>query len=336
MKSKNVLLKPMGAWLIIAGIVTVISIFYAIFGARSIGVIVGILFMLVLVLIAAWEMTVARSVWGSQVGERENIIRSMAVSLLARAVLIYLVLDANTVGNIGQFSSFSTGQQAGIVILILSIISAVVEISVLIVAFKKKEYFQPSKEELENALRKMGGAAVKSASECPRCRELIELDWSLCPNCGAELPKFCGSCGEELKGIQDTCPKCGAKVEAPASLKAMIQTLKTSAESPAMQETRSARYARLAEAQLKGGEVDEAIVSYKKAIQYTEFNRKRTNFMVKMAVVLNNTGRKEDAMKMLEASLEMDPEDWAGAKRVIDDIKGNLSGRTADAAPAQA
>ena len=168
--------------------------------------------------------------------------------------------------------------------MILSIISAVVEISVLIVAIKKKEYFQPSKEELENALRKVGGATVKSVSECPRCKELVELDWSLCPNCGSALPKFCANCGEELKIIQDTCPKCGAKVEAPASLKAMIQTLKASAESPAMQETRSARYARLAEAQLKGGDVEGAIESYKKAIQYTEFNRKRTNFMVKMAV----------------------------------------------------
>jgi predicted negative regulator of RcsB-dependent stress response len=318
------LLKPLAAWLIIAGIVTIIAIFYAIFAAHSVGVIVGILLMLVLVLVSAWEMTVARSVWGSQVGERENIIRSMAVSLLFRVMLIYLVLDVNTVGKIGQFGSLNADQQAGIVILMLSIISAVVEISVLIVATKKKEYFQPSKEELENALRKVGGASVKSVSECPKCKELVELDWSLCPNCGSTLPKYCASCGEEIKLIQDTCPKCEVKVEAPASLKAMIQTLKASAESPAMQETRSARYARLGEAQLKGGDVEGAVESYKKAVQYTEFNRKRTNFMVKMAIILNNTDRKDDAMKMLEASLEMDPEDWAGARKVIGEIKGDL------------
>jgi hypothetical protein len=325
MQSKNMLLKPMAAWLIIAGLVTIISIFYAVFVVHSVGVIVGILLMLVLVMVAAWEMTVARSVWGSQVGERENIVRSMAVTLLVRVMLIYLVLDMNTIGKVGQFGGLSPGQQAGIVILILSIVSAVVEISVLIVATKKKEYFQPSKEEMENALRKVGGAAVKSVSDCPKCKELVELDWSLCPNCGSTLPKYCASCGEEIKLIQDTCPQCGVKVEAPASLKAMIQTLKASAESPAMQETRSARYARLGEAQLKGGDVEGAVESYRKAIQYTEFNRKRTNFTVKMAVILNNTGRKDEAMKMLEASLEMDPEDWAGARKVIDDIKGELS-----------
>ena len=64
MQRKNMLLKPMAAWLIIAGLLIVISIFYAIFAAHTIGVIDGILLMLVLVLVAAWEMTVARSVWG--------------------------------------------------------------------------------------------------------------------------------------------------------------------------------------------------------------------------------------------------------------------------------
>ena len=323
MQRKNMLLKPMAAWLTIAGILTIITIFSAIFASHTIGVIVGILLMLVLVLVAAWEMTVARSVWGSQVGERENIIRSMTASLLVRIFLIYLILDANTFGQISQFASLKSSQQAGIVLVMLSLISAAVEISVLIVATRKKEYFQPSKEELENALRKTGGAAVKSVSECPKCKELVELDWSLCPNCGSALPKYCANCGYDLKTIQDTCPKCGAKVEAPESLKAMVQTLKANAESPAMQETRSARYARLAEAQLKSGDVEGAVESYKKAIQYTEFNRKRTNFMVKMALILYNSGKKEDAMKLLEASLKMEPEDWAGARKIIDGIEAD-------------
>ncbi len=325
MQRKNMLLKPMAAWLIIAGLLIVISIFYAIFAAHTIGVIDGILLMLVLVLVAAWEMTVARSVWGSQVGERENIIRSMTVSLLARAFLIYLIFDVNAFDKISHFGNLNSSQQTGLVLSVLSIISGVIELSVLIIAIRKKEYFQPSKEELENALRKIGGAAVKSVSECPKCSELVELEWTLCPNCGSTLPKYCASCGEELNTVQDVCPKCGTKVEAPMSLKAMIQTLKASAESPAMQETRSARYARLAEAQLKGGDVEGAVESYKKAVQFTEFSRKRTNFMVKMAVILNNTGRKDDAMKLLEASLEMEPEDWAGAKKVIEDIKNDRS-----------
>jgi hypothetical protein len=320
MQSKNMLLKPMAAWLIVSGIVTIITIFYAIFVVHTIGVIVGILLMLVLFLIAAWEMTVARSVWGSQVGERENIMRAMTASLLSRILLILLILNLNSFGQIGNFGSLGTVQQLGIVFVLLSIVSAVVEVSVLFIAVTKKEYYQPSKEELENALRKIGSAAVKSVSECPKCKELVELDWSMCPNCGSALPRSCASCGNELKAGQETCPKCCAKVEPRESLAAMVETLKASAESPAMPETRSARYARLAEAQLKSGDPEGASDSYKKAIQYTEFNRKRTNFMVKMALILYNTGRKEEAMKLLEASLEMEPEDWAGAKKVMDGI----------------
>jgi tetratricopeptide (TPR) repeat protein len=336
MQRKNLLLKPLAAWLVVAGIVTIISIFYAVFVAHTIGVIVGILLMLFLILVSGWEMTAARSVWGSQVGERDNIVRSMTVALLVRILLIYLVLDLNALDRIGQFQSLSSGQQTGLVILILLIVSAVVEIAVLIVATKKKEYFQPSKEELENALRKVGVTTVKSVSECPRCKELVERDWSLCPKCGSPLPKYCPNCGEELRTIQDNCPKCGAKVESSESLRAMIQTLKASAESPAMQETRSARYARLAQAQLKGGDVEGAVESYKKAIQSTEFNRKRTNFMVKMAVILYNTGRREEAMKLLDESLEIEPEDWAGARKVMEEIGADAKKSKPDVVPAKA
>jgi len=325
MQRRNILLKPLAAWLVIAGLITIVSIFYAIFASHTIDAIVGILITLVLIIVASWEMTVARSVWGSQIGERDNIIRCMLVCLLVHVFLIYLILDANALGNIGHFDSLTSGQQAGLILTFLSIISAIVELSVLVVAVKKKEYYQPSKEDLENAMRKIGGATVKSVSQCPKCKELVELDWNLCPNCGSRLPKFCAHCGEELKVIHDICPKCGTKVEAPASMRVMIQTLRSSAESPAMQETRSARFARLAEAQLKDGDVEGAIESYGKAIQNTEFDRKRTNFMVKMAVVLDNSGRKDEAIKMLDASLELDPEDWAGAKMVISQIRGGAT-----------
>lgn len=336
MQRKNMLLKPLAAWLVIAAIVTIISIIYAVFVVHTIGVIVGILLMIVLILVSGWEMTAARSVWGSQVGERDNIVRSMAAALLVRVLLIIVVLDLNTLGNIGHFQNLTSTQQTGLVLFFLLIVSAAVEASVLLVATKKKEYFQPSKEELENALRKVGTVKVKSVSECPKCKELVETDWTLCPNCGSALPKYCANCGEELKNMPDTCPRCGAKVESSASINAMIQTLKASAESPAMQETRSARYARLAEAQLKGGDMNGAVESYKKAIQSTEFNRKRTNFMVKMAVILYNTGRKDEAMDLLDQSLEMEPDDWAGARKVMEEIRADSLRTRPDTGPTKA
>ena len=44
---------------------------------------------------------------GSQVGERENIIRSMTVSLLARAFLIYLIFDVNAFDKISHFGNLN-------------------------------------------------------------------------------------------------------------------------------------------------------------------------------------------------------------------------------------
>jgi tetratricopeptide (TPR) repeat protein len=96
--------------------------------------------------------------------------------------------------------------------------------------------------------------------------------------------------------------------------------LKETAELQASPETRSARYARYAEAQLKAGDAKGAVESYRKAIHYTEFKKKQTNFMVKMARVLSNTGCKQDAMQILDAALQLDPQDWAGAARVREDI----------------
>jgi predicted TPR repeat methyltransferase len=51
----------------------------------------------------------------------------------------------------------------------------------------------------------------------------------------------------------------------------------------------------------------------------------------KIALILYNTGKKEEAMKLLETSLEMEPEDWAGARKVIDGIKADETSHQGDA-----
>jgi tetratricopeptide (TPR) repeat protein len=109
---------------------------------------------------------------------------------------------------------------------------------------------------------------------------------------------------------------CGAVIEKQESIKKGIQTLIALSEEEAKPEARSVRYARLAEAYLKNGEIDLALETYRKAIHFSEFDRKRCNFLVKMANILHNVGRDEEAMKMLDAALELDPMDTAGARMV--------------------
>ncbi|MCG7840541.1 MAG: hypothetical protein MIO87_01380, partial [Methanomassiliicoccales archaeon] len=67
--------------------------------------------------------------------------------------------------------------------------------------------------------------------------------------------------------------------------------------------------------------LDEAVEAFRTAIHYTQFNRKRTNFMVKMAVVMANKGRLQEADQLLGAAIQLDPEDVAGAKRVLEELR---------------
>jgi tetratricopeptide (TPR) repeat protein len=97
------------------------------------------------------------------------------------------------------------------------------------------------------------------------------------------------------------------------------------------------RYEKYAEALIKGGRTDEAIEAYRTAIHYTQFYRKQTNFMVKMAMVYHNTGRDRQALDLCDAAMELDPQDWAGAKQLKDQIlAGPAPPSTLGAAPVKA
>jgi len=85
-------------------------------------------------------------------------------------------------------------------------------------------------------------------------------------------------------------------------------------------ETRSARYARLGDGLLKVGQLDEAVEAFRTAIHYTNFDRKRTNFMVKMAVVMANKGSIAEADQLLDAALKLDPQDISGAQKVMTEL----------------
>jgi tetratricopeptide (TPR) repeat protein len=100
-------------------------------------------------------------------------------------------------------------------------------------------------------------------------------------------------------------------------------------EEEAKPEAKSIRYARLAEAYLKNGEIGLALETYREAIHFSEFDRKRCNFMVKIANILHNVGRDEEAMKMLDAALELDPKDIAGARTVKGQINADATVRGA-------
>ncbi len=159
-----------------------------------------------------------------------------------------------------------------------------------VIIYVNKDFFAPPKEDIEASMKRLKVTGVKTVFDCPNCKSLVEADWHSCPSCGTVLPKFCVNCGTPVDENIKQCPKCGTEIRASVAIANLIETLRQTAELPASPETKSVRYEKYAEALIKGGRTDEAIEAYRTAIHYTQFYRKQTNFMVKMAVVYHNTG----------------------------------------------
>ncbi len=299
MKVKKPLLLLPAIGLIFAGLILIITPPTAIFVFKSVTTVIGIILMLLFTVVGVWEMSVARTVAISQVGEWPGIMKTLLVALVLRLVAILLTDD---------------------LILLLNQVALGFEVLALALVFVYKPSFMPSSDEVAAALKRFSSVTVKAGAQCPKCKAVVEADWTLCPDCGTRLPKYCANCGTVIKENETACCKCGTKIEVPASLMQMVDALRKTAELDASPETRSARYARLGDGLLKIGQLDEAVEAFKTAIHYTKYDRKRTNFMVKMAVVMANKGRLDEADQLLDAALKLDPQDVSGAQKVMEEL----------------
>ncbi len=296
---KPILLLP-SVGTIFAGLILIISPVMAIFAFQTLNAITGIVFMLLYTVVGVWEMSISRAIVGTQVGEWPGIVKTLILSMVLRLVMLLLIGDLIFLLNLAAFG---------------------LEGSALLLVYVNREAFMPTEEEVQASLKRFARIAVKTVSRCPKCSAVVEADWVHCPNCGTRLPRFCIKCGTEIKEGEVVCCKCGTVVEAPQSLLYMVDTLRKTAELEAAPETRSARYARLGESLLKVGLLDEAVEAFKIAISHTKFERKRTNFMVKLAVVMANKGQLQEADRLLIEAVRLDPKDVAGATKVMEELR---------------
>lgn len=262
-------------------------------------------------------MSTARAIYRSEMGSWRGSLNLVILSLLGRAFLIYV--------NYKVYLDPKGKDDFVFALLILNLVFLVVEGITVLLLYHFKDVFMPTEQERQVAMRKLSGPLVKTVSECPNCHEIIEKEWVLCPQCGTHLPRHCANCGHELKTKGEKCPSCGASVEHSEAVQKSIQSLKIIADQDSRPEARSVRFARLADAYLKAGEIDLALETYRKAIHYTKFRRKQSNFMVKMAMVLHNDGRNDEALQVLEGALELDPQDTAGALEIKNQILAQKS-----------
>jgi tetratricopeptide (TPR) repeat protein len=310
-------LRPLALGMLLGALFNIVLIISLTFVTFTIGSTLGFLLALLLFITSALIVMSIPSVWNGVVGESRTIMRAIIINLPARLFLLYVVTDALFIAgdrawNDPLFLSF-------FVLLVYIVVNDVVA---LIVIFLRPDYFMPPREEIEASMKRMKVTGVKTVSDCPSCKNLVESDWHSCPNCGTVLPKFCVNCGTPVDENIKRCPKCGNEIQASQAIANLIETLRQTAELPASPETKSVRYEKYAEALIKGGRTDEAIEAYRTSIHYTQFYRKQTNFMTKMAMVYHNTGRDKQALDLLDASLELDPQDWAGARQLKNEILG--------------
>jgi len=302
---------------IIVGLFIIIVGFLILFSKNSpLGTLVGLLLFIFLALIGGFELASFRSLWGREVGSWRTTMMIAIISAVTLSPLLFLGSSVLITFN----SNILVMPIQSLLIFFGMVLLAVFQIVIVIMLYVWRKDFMPSQQEIEIAMKRMTASTVKTASECPNCHELVEKDWVLCPQCGTPLPRMCANCGNLLTVKSEKCPSCGQIMEPPEAINKTIDTLKKLSEEEARPEARSVRFARLAEVYLKAGETDQALESYRKAIHYTEFDRKRCNFMVKMAVVLDSSGRQDDAFKLLDAALDLDAEDASGARNLKNQI----------------
>jgi tetratricopeptide (TPR) repeat protein len=314
--------KPAAIIIALAGLVSIVSCVEIYIVKPSYGTLFGVVFVIVYIVVAALEIGMARPMFRIEEGIYRSAMSTIGMALLLRLLLLVTaILNQGVDYAIFYYPTKPGGDGFYNMVIFLNFVFAIGEAITLLLLYTYKQLFMPSPEEIENILRKMGKAKVKTGSECLVCHELVEKDWVLCPQCGSLLSRQCASCGKQLEMRSERCPSCNALVEKSENLQKSVETLKMLSEQEARPEAKSVRYARLAEAYLKAGELDMAYEMYRKAIHYTEFDRKRTNFMVKMAMVMHNAGNDPGAMQVLEGALALDPDDTAGAGPSMRQIK---------------
>lgn len=298
MSKSPILLKLSGIWMLVGAIIMLISPMLLIY-YRSIDTVIGIILVLIFILVTSFEVGAAKVAFRAEVGGWGGVVQALVFAILAKLLILIWAQDWY---------------------FYLNIVFAVGEFGILAAVYRRKDLFMPPLEEIETTMKRLSGPTVKVASECPTCQEVVELNWESCPYCGTKLKKLCGNCGEELEGATITCSNCGTPVENVEAIRKIIESLQQSLGEMESPEALASQYAKLAENLLKVGDNKGALEAYQEAIKSTEYVRKRSYFMVKMARILKNIGELDEALDILDSAIELDPDDYAGAaeiKRII-------------------
>ncbi|MGH3144263.1 MAG: double zinc ribbon domain-containing protein [Rubrobacter sp.] len=82
--------------------------------------------------------------------------------------------------------------------------------TLIYVIVRPPEYLAETRErELELAY--LERELTQKVDLCPNCREIVEKDYLICPECGRDLKKPCTNCSKPLNMKWETCPYCATE-----------------------------------------------------------------------------------------------------------------------------
>ncbi len=307
---RSPILRPLGATLLVGGIVMLLSGIWASLIGFKLGAVLAIPSFLVFILVAASEMSTGKSVWMAIMGSWRGIMTTLLMVILVRVLMIYLGWGGAIVTR-GAGTELVFSYTLENILFWCNVVLLAVEAVIILVLYRRSDLFMSQDD--GGASRCTAIAGSKTVSECPSCNEVVESFWQSCPYCGTSLPRVCGGCGLTLDELATVCPQCGKDAVDSESMEKTIATFKALVQEDVLPEAKATRYARLAEALLKNGDTEGAVAAYQQAIRHTAFPRKRTNFMVRAARILKNTGNRTEAFALLDEAMRLDPSDVAGA-----------------------
>jgi RNA polymerase subunit RPABC4/transcription elongation factor Spt4 len=79
---------------------------------------------------------------------------------------------------------------------------------------------------------------LEERQACPTCKQQVQADFTLCPNCQTQLKRRCPACDRPLHLRWEVCPYCGQPVSPPAE--AAELAVVPAATPPGLAETPSA------------------------------------------------------------------------------------------------
>ncbi len=78
-------------------------------------------------------------------------------------------------------------------------------------------------------------AEVEKNELCPVCRDRVDSDWLVCPNCRTRLHRVCPSCNRLAEPTWPLCAFCGHEFERAASRSAARRQAATPVDEPAVE-----------------------------------------------------------------------------------------------------